>query len=150
METKILTEEKNPFLERSEITAIATAEASPSNNSIVESLGKDSELTVVKKIGSNFGKNTFHIEAVVYDSKESKENVETIPAKVKKKMEAEKKAAEEKSKAEADAAKKAEEEAKAAAEEANAASTEEKAEEVKEDEATVAAVPSEEGKEKTE
>lgn len=132
METKIISEEKNPFLERSEIVAEVTNDVNPSNDSVVEALGKGEEITVIKKIGSNFGKNTFKVEAVVYDSQESKEKIETIPAKVKKKIEAERKAAEDKKKAEEEAAKKAEEEAKAAAEEAKKAEAEAKAAPVEE------------------
>lgn len=113
METKIIKQEKNPFLEREDLVLEIKGEATPSFEEVKTAIGKDADLTVVKKITTNFGRNTFLVEAVVYDNIEAKEKIETIPQKVRKKMEAEKKAAEE-------AAKKAEEEAKAAEAEAPA------------------------------
>ncbi len=131
MKLEIIKQEKNPFLEREELTVEIISESAPSNADVISELGKDEALTVVKKINTNFGRQTFLTEIVVYDSPEAREKIETIPQKVRKKMEAEKKAAEEKAKKEAaEAAKKAEEEAKAAAE---AAKAESPAEEVKEE-----------------
>ncbi len=109
----------------------------PSASEVVTELGKDEALTVVKKINTNFGRQTFLTELVVYNSAEAKEKIETIPQKVRKKMAAEKKAAEDAAKKEAEAAKKAEEEAKAAEEAAKAEAekpAEENTEEVKEEE----------------
>jgi len=110
MEHKIIKEEKNPFLGRTEYDLEIVSEAVPSAEEVKGLLGKDIDLTVVKKVNTNFGKQTFVAEVVVYDDAEHKEKVEVIPKKVKKKMEAERKKAEEEAK------KKAEEEAKAAAE----------------------------------
>lgn len=116
MESKIIKEKKNPFLNRTEFVIELTNNTTPTYNEIKEKLGKNSELTVVKRINTNFGKKSFVAEVVVYDSANDKEKVEVIPKKIKKKMEAEKKKAEEEARKAEEAAKKAEEEAKAAAE----------------------------------
>ncbi len=138
METKIIKQEKNPFLEREEFTIEITTESAPSSPEVIAALGYDENLTVIKKINTNFGQQSFMTELVVYDNAEAKEKVETIPQKVRKKMEAEKKEAEAKAKKEAEEAKKAEEEAKAAEAEAAEAEAEapaeEKTEEVKTEE----------------
>jgi len=102
MKTKIIKEEKNPFLERTEITIEIENKVSPSAEEVKAEIGKDVELTVIKKINTNFGRQVFIVEAVVYDNAEAKEKIETIPQKVRKKMAEEKKVADE-------AAKKAEE-----------------------------------------
>ena len=109
MESKIIKEEKNPFLERMEFELEIRNEVAPSFDDVKTELGKDADLTVVKKVNTNFGKQVFKVEAVVYDNKEAKEKIETVPQKVRKKMAEEQKAAD-------DAAKKAEAEAKAVAE----------------------------------
>jgi ribosomal protein S24E len=139
MELKIIKQEKNPFLKREELTLEITSQAAPSHTEVISKLGKDEALTVVKKINTNFGRQTFLTEVVVYDNIEAREEVETIPQKIKKKMEAEKKAEVEAAKKKADeeaaAAKAAEEEAKAEAEKpAEEPKEEEKTEEVKEEE----------------
>ncbi len=149
MESKILTQTKNPFLEREEITIEITNPSTPTYDEVKEAIGKDAGLTIVKKVNTNFGRQTFVAEAVVYDNAEARKNVETIPQKVRKKMEADEKAAaetkakEEKAAAEAKAA----EEAAAAETPAPAAEapTEEKTEEAKPEE-TPAEEPKEEEK----
>ena len=122
MESKIINQKKNPFLQREELILEITSKSAPSEAEAKEQIGKDSELTVVKKINTNFGRRTFLVEAVIYDNKEAKEKIETVPQKVKKKIATEKKEAEIKAKKEA--AKKVEE-AKAAEEAAKAESKEE-------------------------
>jgi len=117
METKIVNQVKNPFLEREEYTLEITNEVAPSLEEVKQELKKDAELTVVKKVHTNFGRQTFIVEAVVYDNKEAMKKVETIPQKIRKKMEADEKTV-------AEAAKKAEAEAKKAEEEAKAAEAE--------------------------
>ena len=119
MKIKIIKQEKNPFLEREELTIEITSESAPSSSEVITELGKDKALTIVKKINTNFGRQTFLTELVVYDNPEAKEKIETIPQKVRKKMATEKKAEEEAAK------KKAEEEVKAA-KEAEEATKEEK------------------------
>jgi len=109
MKSKIIKQEKNPFLEREDLILEIESEATPSFDEVKTEIGKDANLIVVKKINTNFGRQVFLVEAVVYDSIEAKEKIETIPQKVRKKMEAEKKAEEE-------AKRKAEEEAKKAEE----------------------------------
>ncbi len=98
MKIEIINKIKNPFLNREEMIVEIVNESAPTIDSIIEAVGKDKELTVVKKVDSNFGVNKFSSEVFVYDSKESREKVETIPKKVKKKMEEERKKAEEEAK----------------------------------------------------
>lgn len=136
MKTKIIKQEKNPFLQREEFLIEISAESVPSATEVVAKLGKDEALTVVKKINTNFGRQIFLAEVVVYDNLEARKKIETIPQKVRKKIEAERKEAEAKAKKAAEAAKKAEEEAKAAAEEAAKAEAESTTEEVKSEEKT--------------
>jgi len=130
MNTKIVNQVKNPFLEREEFTLEITNQVAPSFEEVKTELKKDADLTIVKKVHTNFGRQTFIVEAVVYDNKEAMKKVETIPQKIRKKMEADKKAT-------AKSAKKAEAEAKAAAEapkeEAPAPETEAPKEETKEE-----------------
>jgi ribosomal protein S24E len=138
MESKIITQTKNPFLEREEITIEIKNPTTPTYDEVKEAIGKDAGLTIVKKINTNFGRQTFVAEAVVYNNAEAKKHVEVIPQKVKKKMEAEEKtAAEAKAKEEKAAAEaKAAEEAAAAEPTPEAeAPTEEKTEEPKPEEA---------------
>ena len=113
MESKIITQTKNPFLEREEITIQITNPTTPTYDEVKAAIGKDSALTIVKKINSNFGRQTFIAEAVVYDNAEAKKKIEVVPQKTRKKMEAEEKstadakAKEEKAAAEAKAAEEA-------------------------------------------
>ena len=95
MKTQVIKQEKNPFLEREELVLEIINKTAPTSDEVKTEIGKDSELTVVKKINTNFGKQTFSVEAVVYDNAEAKEKIETIPQKVRKKIEADKKAEEE-------------------------------------------------------
>jgi ribosomal protein S24E len=128
MKTKIIKQEKNPFLKREEFLIEIESESAPRTQEVISKLGKDEKLTVVKKIDTNFGRQKFMTEVVVYEDEKSREEVETIPQKIRKKMEAEKKAAEEEAKkkaAEEAAAKVAEEEAKKAEEEKPAEESEE-------------------------
>ena len=135
MEIKTIKQTKNPFMKREELTLEITSESVPSTSEVISKLGKDEALTVIKKINTNFGRQTFLVEAVVYNDAKAKEEIETIPQKVRKKIEADKKAAEEevkkKAAAEAEEAKKKAEEEKAAKE---TPVVEEKSEEPKEEE----------------
>lgn len=110
MKTKIIKQEKNPFLEREEFVLEIANETSPTFDEVKKELGKDLDLTVVKKIHTSFGKQTFLVEAVVYDSFELKEKIETIPKKIRKKIEADKKKAEEEAKKVAEETEKAKKE----------------------------------------
>ena len=144
MKLEIIKQEKNPFLQREELTLEITSEAAPSASDVISELGRDEALTVIKKINTNFGRQIFIAQVVVYDNIEARKEIETIPQKVRKKMEADEKAAakkkaEEEAKAakEAEEAKAAEEAAKEAAKaEAEKPAEEEKTEEVKEEEKT--------------
>ena len=114
MNTEIVNQIKNPFLEREEYTLKITNNVAPSSEEVKTELKKDANLTVVKKVNTNFGRQTFIVEAVVYDNAEAKNKVETIPQKVRKKMAADAKAAAEAEAKAAAEAKKVEEEAKTA------------------------------------
>ena len=119
MESKIISQKKNPLLKREEFVLEIVSESNPTKEQIVETVGKANELTVVKKISGNYGQAKFHTDVVVYDSVEAKDAVEIVPQKVRKKLEEDKKKAEEeKKKAEeaAEAEKKKAEEEKAAEE----------------------------------
>lgn len=124
MEAKILKQEENLFLKRVEYTVEVKSKSNPCEEDIKKFLGKDVELTIVRTISSNFGKNSFLADVVVYDSAEAKEQVVTIPKKVRKQMEEDRKKAEAAKKKEEEAAKAAEEAAKKAEEEAKAAESE--------------------------
>ncbi|MCK4997425.1 hypothetical protein KAS08_03900 [Candidatus Pacearchaeota archaeon] len=129
MESKIIEEKKNPFLDRTEIIIEMTAKVTPTIDEVKTAIGKDNELTVVKKINVNFGRQIFSANVYVYNNAESKEKIETIPQKVRKKIA--------KEKADAKAARIKEEEAKKKAEEEEAKAAEAaKAEETKEEEKT--------------
>jgi len=109
MESKIIKEKKNPFLGRTELILEIKNEVAPSFDEVKTEIGKDADLIVVKKVNTNFGRQVFIVEAVVYDNAEAKAKIETIPQKVRKKMAEEAKTA-------AEATKKAEAEAKVAEE----------------------------------
>ena len=93
MDTKIISKNKNNFLNREEIVMEINNPSTPSIDSVKEATGKTKELVVVRKIHSNFGSHTFTADIVVYDSLESKEKAEVVPRKVRKKLAEEKKAA---------------------------------------------------------
>ncbi len=101
METKILSKNKNPFLNREEIVMEIKSKSAPSMEAVKDSVGKSKDLIVVKNISSNFGNQTFTANFVVYDSVESKDRTEVIPRKVRKKAAEDKKKADEEAKAKA-------------------------------------------------
>jgi ribosomal protein S24E len=110
MEHKIISQQKNPFLQREEIIIEIKDKTTPSAEQIKSALGKDPNLTIVKKINAAFGSQTFTAEIVIYDNQEAKKRIETIPKKVRKKIEADEKAKKEaEKKAKIEAAKKSEE-----------------------------------------
>jgi ribosomal protein S24E len=116
--TKIIKQEKNPFLSREEIILEMNSETAPKIEDVKNAIGKDENLTIVKRINSNFGKHVFTADVLVYDNIEAKDKIEVIPQKVRKKLAAEKKAEEEsKAKAEEESKSKVEEESKAKVEE---------------------------------
>lgn len=95
MENKIISQIKNTSLNREEYVLLVSSEKNPSKIEIAEVLQKDADLTIVKKIKGSFGKNSFDIEAVVYNTKIDKDKFEVTPRKVRKKAVAEKKKADE-------------------------------------------------------
>ena len=105
MEMQTLNSHRNLFLNREEIVLEIISNTSPSFDDVKKAVGKDENLTVVKKISSNFGRKKFIAEVFVYGSKESKDRIETLPRKERDKIKEEKKVA-------AEAARKARAEAK--------------------------------------
>jgi len=98
MKTKILKQEKNPFLGREEILMEIESKSAPNTNEVKKAVGKDENLIVVNKITNNFGRKIFVADIFVYESAEAKGKVEVIPKKIRKKMEEEEKKAEEEAK----------------------------------------------------
>tara|TARA_Y100000310_G_C20585088_1_gene764977 strand:- start:403 stop:816 length:414 start_codon:yes stop_codon:yes gene_type:complete len=137
MSTKIIKQEKNPFLDREEIVLEISSEIAPKIEDVKNAIGKEDNLTIVKKIHSNFGKHKFTADVLVYETQEAKDKIEVIPQKIRKKLEAEKKAEEAKIKAEEEA--KAEESTEEPAKEENQ-------ENKTEESVAPEGVPSEEGK----
>ena len=86
MTHEIISQKKNPILNREEFVMTVVSEKNPTKKEIVELLKSDDGLTIVKKISGSFGKGTFDVEAVVYASKESKDNIEVIGRKIKRKL----------------------------------------------------------------
>ena len=115
MEAKIIKQEKNPFFHREEFLIEITADTNPGFDEVKSFLGKDENLVVVKKIIGNFGRHMFNAEVFVYDSEDAKSKIETIPKKVKKKIEEDRKKAEETKAKEEKAKQEAEAKAKAEA-----------------------------------
>ena len=85
MEHKIISQTKNPLLGREEFLMELVAEKNPSKTEIVALLKKDESLCVVRKIVGSFGSGTFSVDAIVYDSKEAKDNIERPNRKARKK-----------------------------------------------------------------
>lgn len=95
MESKIISQVKNNSLGREEFVLVVSSDNNPSKKEIAEALNKDAELTVVRQIKGSFGKNSFDVDAVVYNTKVDKDKVEVITRKARKKLAEEaKKAAE--------------------------------------------------------
>jgi ribosomal protein S24E len=92
---KIIKQEKNPFLSRKEIILEMNSETAPKIEDVKNAIGKDENLTIVKRINSNFGKHVFTADVLVYDNLEAKDKIEVIPQKIRKKLAVEKKAEEE-------------------------------------------------------
>lgn len=116
MNLKIKTQTENKLLSRKELKGhIDFSGATPSNDEvakkIADNLKSDLDLVVLKGIYTQFGKTHATFEALVYDNKESKDQIEPVTKHQKEKI---KKAAEEAKKAAEESAKKKEEEKKAA------------------------------------
>ena len=93
MESKIITQKKNLSLNRTEYILHIKSEKNPSKQDIAALLKGDVELTIIKKISGSFGKDTFTVNAIIYNTLADKVKVETIPRKVRKKAVAEAKKA---------------------------------------------------------
>lgn len=105
---------KNDLLQREELAIEIQSHSNPTEAEIKEYVGKPEELVVIKKIKNNFGKHKFTAEVFVYESEEARKKNETIPQKIRKKMEAEAKAKAEEEKNKSQEEAKAKEEAEKA------------------------------------
>jgi ribosomal protein S24E len=113
MKTKIISQEKNPLLQREEFIMEIESNSIPSKEQIITDLGKKKELTIVNKVITYFGRKSFIADIVVYDNEKAKKDNHVIPKKIKKKMKEEEKAkADAEKKKKAQEAKKAQEETK--------------------------------------
>jgi len=83
MKSKIIKQEKNPLLHREEILMEIEADSNPNLEDVKKEIGKDAELTVVKKIENHFGSNRFIADVVVYDNKEFMKRIEPVSKKSK-------------------------------------------------------------------
>ena len=81
MESKIISQTKNPFLHREEYVVEMKSDVNPSFDDVKKSLGKDGDLTVVKKIRGNFGRHRFNADVFVYDNKDMMKRIEKIKKK---------------------------------------------------------------------
>ena len=102
MKSKVISQKKNPFLEREEIVLEIEDKVTPSYEDVKKIIGKDADLIVVKNVSANFGRYKFMAEVVIYNNKEAKEKIEVIPRKIRKKMDEEKKKKEDEEKAKAE------------------------------------------------
>lgn len=86
---KVIKDFKNELMKRREVKLVVSAEKNPgvaaSAKMIAEHFKAPEEAIVVKTLKSKFGRDTFLIDAFVYNSKEDKENTE--PKKRVKKVE---------------------------------------------------------------
>ena len=71
---------RNEFLKRKEVSLVITSKENPGINggtkAIAENFKVDENVIVVKAVRSRFGRDSFLIEAFIYDSVEDKNEVE--------------------------------------------------------------------------
>jgi ribosomal protein S24E len=133
MKTTIISQNKNLFLNREEYMLEVSGHHTPTEAEIVADLGKDVNLTVVRRINRGFGAGSVVADIIVYDSLEAKEKNLVLPKKVRAKMEADRIAAAEAEKKRVAEEKKAADEAGAAEAAAKEAEAKKPAEEATED-----------------
>ena len=80
---------RNDLLKRREVKIVVNAEKNPgfanALKSVAEKFKADENVTFVKEVKSKFGRDTFLIDAFIYDSFKDKERIE--PKKKEKKKE---------------------------------------------------------------
>lgn len=87
-----INEHDNPLLKRKEVTLQVNSESAPTFEDIKQHLAKnseDNEKIVVKRVNTTFGTNQSTAEVFIYATKQDKDRIETIPRKVREKMEKE-------------------------------------------------------------
>jgi ribosomal protein S24E len=84
---EILNENKNDLLRRKEIIASLQVNSNPgfeySKKHLAEKFKADLDKIAIKSIKNNFGTNEFLIEALIYESTEAKEKIESKPKQKK-------------------------------------------------------------------
>jgi len=84
---EIVNDFKNDLLKRREVEVVVKADSNPGFENVAKEIAKkfkSSEDTIaVRNVKSKFGRNTFLIDASIYESVEDKEKIEPKP-KVKK------------------------------------------------------------------
>ena len=95
METKIISQKSNPFLEREEFMIEITSDLTPTDAQIKDELGKDKDLTVVRRIITKFGINKVVVDVLVYNNEEAKIENQVLTRKLRKKLAEEQKTREE-------------------------------------------------------
>jgi len=85
---KVLNDFKNDLLKRRELKTVVEASSTPSFVSsakmIAEQFKASEDVVVVRGIYGKFGRNTFLIESMIYDTAKDKERIE--PKKKEKKV----------------------------------------------------------------
>ncbi len=92
MQLTIQDKKENVLLNRREIKAALSFEkATPSNKDVAESIAKqmnvDAGLVVIKHIYNTFSLRQAKVDAVIYDTQETRERVERINGHLRKKLE---------------------------------------------------------------
>ena len=77
---KIEMDQRNDLLKRREIRVVLDSESNPgfenAKKSIAEKFKIDADLIVVRAVRSQFGRNNFLVDSVIYDSVEDKNKIE--------------------------------------------------------------------------
>ncbi|MEM4605617.1 MAG: hypothetical protein QW103_01080 [Candidatus Pacearchaeota archaeon] len=86
MKIEILEKKTNDLLNREEILVKIENKVCPKKEEIIQAIGLNPETAVVEKVFSSFGSKIFKAEILNYKTKEDKNRIEKLPAKVRKKM----------------------------------------------------------------
>lgn len=77
---KVVKDFRNELLKRREVELVITSEKNPgikaSSKSIADNFKANEEAIVVKRVVSRFGRDSFSVEAFIYDSIEEKNRIE--------------------------------------------------------------------------
>ena len=83
----VLTDKKNILLKRREVKLVIESDSNPgfekSTELVANHFKSNAENVALKNVKSKFGRNTFLIDAYIYDTKEDKMNTEPKPKEKK-------------------------------------------------------------------